>query len=339
MKPFKLIVVAVIGLFWTLDSAGQIGLNKLAQSTMNFQLVSLSAKASAMGEAFYTIGTGAESMFYNPAGLAGTARTVDAAFHYTQWIGEVNYLGGAVAYNMGMYGTVGMSLLSVDYGTIYGAQLDPSATSPTGYIETGVLNNVGAYSVGLSYARAINANFSMGGSGRYVAQNLGENTFIDGTGRKNKASKLIFDAGVKYDTHYKGFAFGMAIRNFSSNIQREEIAEQMPLTFTMGAAFNAWDFISESAGHDLIVAVDFLHSNSYSERINLGAEYSFMGMLALRAGYQTNRDIASWSAGVGFHTSLSSCDLEISYAFSKMELFDNVNRFSVNLGFPRRPSK
>jgi len=339
MKPYKLIVAAVVGFSWTLDSTGQIGLNKLAQSTMNFQLVGLSAKASAMGEAFYTVGTGAESMFYNPAGLASTASTVNATFHYTQWIGEINYLGGAVACNLGVYGTVGISLLSVDYGTIYGAQLDPSANSPTGYIETGMLNNVGAYSAGLSYARAINANFSMGGSARVAAQNLGANTFVDGTGRKNEATKLVFDAGVKYDTRYKGFAFGMAIRNFSSNIQREEIAEQMPLTFTMGAAVNAWDFISESAGHDLIVAVDFLHSNSYSERINLGAEYTFLGMLALRAGYQTNRDIASWSAGAGFHTSLSSCDIEINYSFSKMELFENVNRFSVNLGFPGMPSK
>ena len=336
MKYTKTLLSIVVGLGWTAFTFGQIGLNKLAQSTMNFQLVGVSPKASAMGEAFFTAGVGAESMFYNPAGLAVSPNRFEAILNYTQWIGDVNYLCGAVTCNLGPIGVLGLSLLSVDYGTIYGTQLDPSPSSPDGFIEIGELSNIGATSAGLSYARAINANFSMGGSVRVAAQNLGSNTFVDGTIRKNNAAKLVFDAGVRYDTHYRGFAFGMAIRNFSSNVKREEISEQMPLTFTMGAAVDLWDLAAESDRHDLLFAVDFLHSNSYSERIHMGAEYLFMGMLALRAGYQTNRDIASWSAGIGFITALQGCDVEINYAFSKMELFDDVNRFSVRFGFPGR---
>jgi len=56
-------------------------------------------------------------------------------------------------------------------------------------------------------------------------------------------------------------------------------------------------------------------------------------MVALRAGYQTNRDIASWSAGAGFNTELSGYDLQVNYSFSKMDVFDNVNRISVNFAF------
>lgn len=67
--------------------------------------------------------------------------------------------------------------------------------------------------------------------------------------------------------------------------------------------------------------------------MNIGTEYRFLGMLALRAGYQFNRDIASWSAGAGFHTSLSGYNVEVNYSFSKMDVFDNINRLSLNFAF------
>jgi len=311
----------------------QIGLNKLAQSTMNFQLVSISPKASSMGEAFYSIGVGSESVFYNPAGLSLTKNQFDITLNYTQWIADINYLGGAVSYNLENYGTLAFSVLTVDYGTIYGTQLDPSSSSATGYIETGNVSNVGAYSFGLSYAKSINEKFSIGGNARIVGQNLGTNVFVNGVSKENKATKLVFDAGVLYNTGFKNFRFGMAIRNFSSNIKREEISEQLPLTFTMGGAIDLMKFFNEKDNDELTFAIDFLHSNSYSERINLGAEYKFLGMVALRAGYQTNRDIASWSAGIGVNTVLSDYKLEVNYSFSKMDIFNNVNRLSLNIAF------
>lgn len=335
MKKIKVLLGLFIVLTFVSVSYSQVGINKLGQSTMNFQLVSISPKASGMGEAFYSVGVGSESIFYNPAGLPLAKQDFDVTLNYTQWIADIDYMGGAIAYNLGNFGAVGFSVLSVDYGTIYATRLDPSRSSPTGYIDDGLLSNIGAYSLGLSYAKSISDKFSIGGTVRYVAQNLGQNTFVDGTTKDNNASKLVFDAGVLYDTGFKGFKFGMAIRNFSSNIKREAIDEQLPLSFTMGGVVDIWQFISPEStnGEALNIAVDFLHSNSYSERMNIGAEYKFLGMLALRAGYQSNRDVASWSAGAGFITSLSGYDVEVNYSFSKMDIFDNVNRISINFAF------
>jgi hypothetical protein len=153
--------------------------------------------------------------------------------------------------------------------------------------------------------------------------------------RKNNAVKLVFDAGVKYFTEWNHFSFGMAIRNFASNIRREQQDEQLPLTFTMGGTISLTDFFNPALAetHNINLAVDFLHSNSYSERINIGAEYLYMKLISLRAGYQTNRDIASWSAGMGVITTLSDYDVEVSYSFSKMNTFDGVSRISMNIGF------
>ena len=331
----KIILTIFTVLIFTINGYSQVGLNKLAQSTMDFQLVSISPKASAMGEAYYAVGEGAESIFYNPAGLAKMDSKFNVVMDYTQWIADINYLGGAASWNLENYGVVGISLLSVSYGTIYGTSLDPTTGSQLGYIDNGTLSNVDAYSFGISYAKAISEEFSIGGNIRIAGQNLGQNTFVDGTTTKNNASKLVFDAGVMYYTGYKDFRFGMAIRNFSSNIIREEIYEQLPLTFTIGTAIDLMDFINpvHSPDNSLTFAVDFLHSNNYSERFNIGAEYKFLGMIALRGGYQTNRDIMSWSAGVGFNKNFGGNEVNVNYSFSKMDVFKNVNRLSIGFGF------
>ncbi len=337
----KIIITLFAVFLFGVNGFAQVGLNKLAQSTMNFQLVSLSPRASGMGDAYYAVGTGAESIFYNPAGLTESDKTFNIVIEYTQWIADINYLAGAASWNLGNYGTVGVSLLSVNYGTINGTSLDPNTGSALGYIDNGTLNNVNAYSFGLSYAKAISNQFSIGGNIRIAGQNLGSNNFYNSTSGgyngsiNNNATALVFDAGVKYYTGYKSFRFGMAIRNFSSDIKREAIYEQLPLTFTLGTAIDLMDFINpnHSSKDALTLAVDFLHPNNYSERFNIGMEYKLFGMLALRAGYQTNQDIQSWSAGVGFNSSVAGKDVDVNYSFSKIDIFNNVNRLSVGFAF------
>jgi len=336
MKLIKIFLAVIIVSNGLSLVYGQVGINKLAQSTMNFQLVSVSAASSAMGDAYFAVGKNSNSIFYNPAGIAGSSNKYDVTLNYTQWIADIKYIAGAFTYNMDELGTVGISILSVDYGDIIGTRLANPAELylyPDGYIETGMVSNVGAYSIGLSYAKQISTQFSIGGNIRYVGQNLGSNTFVDGTEIENNATKLVFDAGVLYNTNFNDFRFGMAIRNFSSNIKREAIEEQLPLTFTLGVAIDMLKFFTESDNESFTLAVDFLHSNSYSERMNIGGEYRFLGMIALRAGYQFNRDIASWSAGAGFNTSLSGYNVEVNYSFSKMEIFDNINRLSLSFAF------
>lgn len=313
----------------------QIGLNKTAQSTMNFLLVGTSSKAGALGEAYTSLGKGSESMFYNPAGLASLNKNFDVNINYTTWIADINYLSGGAAWNLGNYGVIGVNLLTVDYGVINGTSLVPLAEQnnhPIGYIDNGQVGNIGAYSFGLSYAKAINDRFSIGGTVKLVGQNLGNSLLSTGV-KENNASKVAFDAGIKYLTGFRSFMFGMSIRNFASNIRREEIDEQLPLVFSLGAAMNVMDMFEMNSNDPLYLAVDFLHQNNYSERVNLGLEYRFMDMLALRGGYQTNRDLASWTGGIGFFTSFADYDVEINYSYSAFEVFNNVNRFTLVFTF------
>lgn len=260
MKHIKFLLALLFSLPVLSIVYGQVGINKLAQSTMNFQLVSVSAASSAMGDAYFAVGNNSNAIFYNPAGIASSQNKYDVTLNYTQWIADIKYIAGAFTYNLNEWGTVGLSVLSVDYGDIIGTRLAHPAdliNYPDGYIETGLVSNVGAYSFGLSYAKQISTQFSIGGNVRYVGQNLGTNTFVDGTEKENNATKLVFDAGVLYNTGFNDFRFGMAIRNFSSNIKREAIEEQLPLTFTLGAAIDVYKFFSDSKDQTITLAVDF----------------------------------------------------------------------------------
>ena len=315
----------------------QVDLNKTAQSTMNFLLVSNSSKAASLGDAFTSVSRGAESMFYNPAGLAGMEKEFDINLNYTQWIAEINYLSGGVAWNSGLYGVIGVSLLTIDYGDINGTSLiDGSQIEdyPLGYIDNGLVSNVGAYCIGLSYAKAISNEFSIGVSIKIAGQDLGQN-LLSSDLKENDATKLVFDAGVKYNTEFKDFVFGMSIRNFATNLKREEFEEQLPLVFSLGASINLMKILNEdlAAENSIILSSDFMHPNNYSERLNFGLEYKYLGMFALRGGYQTNRDIASWSGGVGLQTTLFNYNVELNYSYSVMEFFNDVNRISLAFTF------
>jgi hypothetical protein len=317
-------------------AAGQVNLDKVAQSTMNFQLVSVSARASALGEAFYAVCDGAEALFFNPAGVTEMKNTYDVELMYTGWIAGISYAGGAFAWSLGDVGTIGLSALAVDYGTIHATRLlsTSSQSQDIAYEDMGDMINIGAYSFGLSYARALSKEFSIGGTVRYTGQNLGESWLAIGT-KENSAAVLVFDVGVKYYTGFRSFRFGMAFRNFSAQVKREQIEEQLPLTFTLGVAMDMLDLVDpgHSTETSMTLGVDFLHSNNYSERVNMGLEYTMMGMFALRGGYQTNRDIASWSAGLGFFTSIEDHTIRFDYAYSQMKYFNGVNRFSVGFSF------
>lgn len=334
-KIFLIILFLIIIGVTPLSS--QTNLNKTAQSTMNFLLVGTSSKASAMGEAFVSTGTGSESVFYNPAGLAIVDKTFDINLNYTEWIADINYISGAVGWSLSDFGVIGLQLLTVDYGDIIGTSLiSPSESNlyPQGYKDNGIISNVGAYVIGLTYSKLITQEFSLGLTMKYAGQNLGQNTFNNAT-VDNDASIFAFDAGVRYQTSFNGFAFGMYLRNFSTNLEREEIEEQLPLVFSFGASIDFLEMIAEekSDENSLMFEIDFLHQNNYSERINMGLEYQFLKMFFVRCGYQTNRDLASWSGGLGFRTELSDYEIGLNYSYSSFEIFNSVNRLSLNFLF------
>jgi hypothetical protein len=319
----------------TVDAQG-VDMKKTGQSTMNFLQVGVVPEATAVGDAYTALGEGIRSVFYNPAGLAEMNSRFEVFLSNTPWIADIHYMADAVAWNMGNAGVIGLTLLSVDYGDIIGTRLisvDEIATDELGYEETGLIEDVGAYAIGLAYARSITTAFKFGISMRSAAQQLGRSTLA--TGRKTNEHRLwVYDLGVKYYTPFKSFRFGMSIRNFANAVKYEEITTQLPLTFAVGGVIDLMDFITPGDGSSsLLASMEFSHPNNYTERLHMGLNYTFSNLVSVKAGYVTNHDVIGWSGGFGIQQNLMGITAQISYSYSNMDVFNDISRFALTLSF------
>ena len=340
-KIFKLIITTALILSSSLmaqeNQEQGVNFEKTGQSTMTFLQVGIVPEAVALGDAYSAIGTGVRGMYYNPAGLAEMSTRFEVFVSNLEWIADINYLSGGVAWNFGNYGVVGVNLLTVDYGDIKGTRLlslDEAGSHPKGYIDTGPVDNVGAYAIGLMYSKKISNLFSFGVGIRYAVHQLGQ-MVLNGATKNNEMSKLVFDMGVKYYTPIESLRLGMTFRNFSTSVRYEEVSTQLPFTFALGAAMDVMTalFPKYTEDHSLLATVEFSHPNNYTERLHMGVEYTLLKALALRTGYITNHDVNGLSLGVGLNANIKNTSTQISYTYSSTEVFDDVNRFSVLFSF------
>lgn len=308
-------------------------LKKTAQTGLQFLKVDVGARAAAMGGAFMMVGKDANAIFYNPAGIAAMSSTTDIFISRTEWIADIKYNAVAAVQNFGNWGNAGISYISSDYGNMIGTQV--SATADKGFIETGNLN-VGAYAVGLAYSRQFTDKFTVGGQVKYASQHLGSSVLsVGGQTVDNKVSGLAYDFGTIFYPGFRSFRLGMDIRNFSPQFKYQKTAFELPLTLTLGFSMDIFDFLQflQEKGQSLVLEIDAAHPRDYTERLNIGGEYWFKDMIALRAGYKFNYDEESLSAGFGVKYTIDGFDIKFDYSYSDLGIFDAVSRISFGVTF------
>ena len=230
---------------------------------------------------------------------------------------------------------MGASVVAADYGNdIIGTVF---ATNEKGYEKTGMVD-VGAYAVGFSYAKSLTDKFSVGGQVKYAGQNLGSNvlTMVNdklGPEVENKVSGFAFDFGTIFYPGFQSLRIGMSVNNFSEQFKYQEEAFQLPLTFKVGAAMDILDVLMGEHNDPLLISIDALHPRDYTERIHVGGEYWYNGMIALRSGYKFNYDEEGFSAGVGLKQTIAGMNIKLDYAYSDLGIFETVSRFSFGISF------
>ncbi len=325
----RLIVICLIGLLgFRMGEAKTI--KKVAQTGLQFLKVDMVSRAAGMGGAFTMAGQGTEAIFYNPASVSEMQNDIEFFATRVNWIADIAYNAAAVAKDLGNAGALGLHIISSDYGEVYGTRV---ASTEKGYINTGEVN-VNGYAAGLSYSRTLTNKFRVGGTVKYAEQHLGANIHeVDGPEIENKVSGLAYDFGTIFYPGLKSLRLGISFRNFSPQFKYEETAFELPLTFRLGIAADVLDFIGGFEQHSLLVDVDALHPRDYTERVHVGAEYLYNNLLALRAGYKTNYDEESLSLGFGLNYDIGGIGLRVDYAYSPMNVFNNVQRITIGGSF------
>lgn len=267
---------------------------------------SLGARSLAMGDAFTAVAIGPETIYWNPAGLA-TMENPEASAMYFKEIADMGLTSIQYAQPLAGFGTAGIAIESFSAGTMDINYLDGSAKSVKAQQDL---------IVNLAYGKAVAENFSAGINLKYLNSTLAE---------AESASSIAVDLGCLYKLPAaNGLAIGLNVQNIGSGMKYIEETDPLPLTVRVGAAFQ-----TAVQNNMLTISGDLNKSQELSTRFNMGVEYLYNQVMALRAGYKFGYDIDSFTAGFGVKINRYSLD----YAFAPKDDLGDNHRLSLGITF------
>jgi hypothetical protein len=334
MNTFTRIATIAAGLL--MFQAARADNPNIGTAGAQFLQIPVGARATAMGGAVVGHINDASSLFWNPAGIVGVpSGSLFAA--YTSWWASVGLSHAAFVYSISDVGSFGVSV------TMLG--MDPMAITtelePNG---TGESFEARDLMVGLSYARRLTEDFSVGVTAKYVYQSIWHES----------ASGIAFDIGTQYRIGIGDLTLAMAMTNFGGDMQMsgqdldiqydasgdvpnnrlsparlESEQYPLPLHFQVGLSMTVIDL--EDVG--VLLAVDVTHPNDTRERVNLGTEVRLLQYLFLRGGYRINYDIESGTMGAGVRVPAGDLRVCFDYAYAIHDQLPDIHRISLGLDF------
>jgi opacity protein-like surface antigen len=328
----KLILIFLIILFPVFLSAQEVA--KVGTAGAQFLKIGLSARATAMGEAYTVVPNGSEAIFWNPGAMA-LVEGHDISASYVSWPADIDYSGVAYSTHIEGFGVLGFHVVGLKTGDMRVRTI----FNPEG---TGEMFTASQFAGGISYATFLTDKFAIGGTFKYVREDFW--TY--------RATNWGVDIGTYYRTGFRSLVLGMSIMNFGPEMAfggsyvdygdpREggapgefEVIDfqnyQLPMTFRLGLAMNVY----ETEDIKVLTALDASKPNDNKQRVNAGVEFMFMDMVALRGGYKLGYDEDTYAFGAGFQYALfGSVKIRLDYSYSDMGILDVVHRGSFGLSF------
>lgn len=308
----------------------------LGTAGAQFLKIPVGARASAMAGAYVALANDVTALFWNPSGIVHVASN-DLSFSHTAWWTGISLNHAAFAHTIENVGTFGVSVsvLTMDKMEVT-TELQPDGT--------GEFFDAQDLMLGVSYARRLTEDFSLGVTAKYVNQRIWNES----------ATGFAFDVGTQYRIGFRDLTIAMSMSNFGADMKYSgrdlrfkydrnaevtynrlapaELAAEdypLPLHFQVGLAMTT--FATDDAR--FILAVDVTHPNDNNERVNLGGELQLLDYVALRGGYRFGYDIERATFGAGVVAPLGDIILRFDYAYTTYQLLPNVSRFSFGMEF------
>ena len=327
-----------------------VGQSNVGTTAASFLEIGIGARSLAMGGAFTAVADDATALYWNPAGITNILRPA-AHFYYAPWFVDIDFTHGAAVVPLGRMGTIGLSITSVTMGEMKVRTLQV----PEG---TGELFEVSNLALATTYARKLTDRFSFGLNIKLVQEKIWH----------MNANVIAADVGCLFVTKNKGIRIGMSISNFGSKMKLEgydterdfDIDETifgnndkidshldtqgwpLPLVFRAGISKDVLD----DKMHKLTLAGDAIHPNNNYEYLNLGLEYTFMGIGSVRAGQsyvfleeheeddKREEMTNQFTIGAGLNYKIPRGPrIQLDYVVRDFGVLKSVGSYSLNISF------
>lgn len=334
----KVLLIICISLLATWDVA-------LAQSTnvgtagAQFLKINASARAEGFAGAYVGMAQDATALFWNPAGIAHVVSN-SASFTNIPWWTDVEVNQFAYVTTIERFGSIGISVINLAVPE----QEITTVDEPDG---TGRFFDANDLMIGVTYARFLLPQFSVGGSIKYIQQRIWNQT----------ASTVAFDIGTQYNFGFRNLTLGMAVHNFGPDMQYfgrdltqfrprdpenpgsrrplvnlETLDFPIPLNFQVGISMEAIDtkYIT------WLVTTDLKNPSDNYEQLSFGNELRFnteFASFALRGGYTINNPDQKWAIGSGVKLLLRGNSVSFDYSYSDHEYLPGIQRLSFGVDF------
>jgi len=336
------IIIACIALAFAISRAQET--NKAGTTAAQFLKIGVGARAMGMGGAMVGIANDASAMYWNPSGLLQVPSLAVFATH-SRWFADIKHEYFGLVLPVAANHRIGISATVLTMG-------DMEITTEEQPHGTGNFFSASDVAVGVSYAIRLVDFFSFGTTIKYINQSIYNET----------ATGVAVDFGTMLRTGYRGIKIGMAFTNFGTTMKLEgrdlhrtydpnpnnavnvgvssylgTESWELPINFRVGIGWDiigADDAMFTSETNSLKLALDANHPNDAPEHANLGIEYMWQNLLAVRFGYRYNQDVQKLSGGAGLNWNVSdSFGIGLDYAFAGFGHLGSVQIISLTVSF------
>lgn len=315
--------------------------SKVGTTAAQFLGISVGPRAMAMGGAFVALGDDASAMYWNPGALARVGHGQVMASH-TSWLVETDFNWIGVTLALDADNAVGISLTQLDYGE----DEVNTVTMPEG---TGEYWTAQDLAFTLTYSRNLTDRFSIGGSFKYITQQIWNES----------ASAIAFDVGLIFRTPFDGLRLAAVLSNFGGDMQLDgkDLTRRIDLdpqntgnneTIVANLKTDEWElplFFRAGVSYDLqrndlftaTISADAVRPNDNDEHINIGGEFGFRNTLFFRVGWKAlllDETEEGLTAGFGLHYPLfGSTAAALDYTYQDFGIFKSVQTISLAIDF------
>jgi Uncharacterised protein family (UPF0164) len=337
MKKFITLIIII-----TLQAVSIAGdFSKVGTTSAQFLKIGVGARAMGLGGSFTALANDVSTLYWNPAGITNL-RGFSFAVTHTEWFADISHDFAGIVYPLSSSDVIALNVVALNTGE----QEVTTVTQPEG---TGIFYDVSDLSIGLSYARVLTDRFSVGLTVKYIQQNM----------YNESANTFAIDIGTYLRTGFHDLIIAMNMSNFGGSMQLEgrdlititDLNNQvsgnynpdarlktepwpLPLIFRVGIAMDLVggnDPIVHSENNRFTLAIDGVHPNDNTEKVNIGGEYAWNENVFARLGYKINYDMEKWTFGVGLKFNIGSNQVGFDYALINFNDLGKISQITLEL--------